>query len=94
MVQQQQQEVEKAVIGCGKYRIRAEYDFLSVTEDKWFQMTQAERLQKLKNFNTCSVRSGGQTGEVAGQGTEQTSTQCDHCWPVQIGRCIYLVSSF
>lgn len=77
MVQQQRQKVEKAIIECGKYRICAEYSFLSVTEDKWFQMTQAQWQQRLKNFNTCSMWSGGQTGEVAGQGTEQTSTQCD-----------------
>ena len=42
MVQQQQQEVEKAIIGCGKYCIRTEYNFLSITEDKWFRMTQAQ----------------------------------------------------
>ena len=37
---------------------------------------QAQRLQKLKKFNSCSVHSGGQT-DVAEKGAEQTSSQCD-----------------
>ena len=70
-VEQQQHEVEKAIIGCGKYRIRAEYKFLAVAEEKWFRMTQAQRLHQLKKFNTCSVRNGGLTGSTVDKGDIQ-----------------------
>ena len=33
-VEQQQREVEKAVIGCGKYRLRTEYSFLVIAKEK------------------------------------------------------------
>ena len=42
-VEQQQHEVEKAVISCGKYCIRTEYAFLSIPEEKWFRMMQPQR---------------------------------------------------
>ena len=43
LAKQQQQEVEKAIIGFGQFRIRSQYSFLSVEEDKWFQMSQEQR---------------------------------------------------
>lgn len=70
-VEQQQHEVEKAIIGCGKYRIRAEYKFLAVPEEKWFRMTQVQRLHQLKKFNTCFVRNGGLTGSTVDKGDSQ-----------------------
>ena len=40
MVKQQQQEVEKAIIGYGQYQLRSQFSFLGITEEKWFRMTQ------------------------------------------------------
>ena len=74
-VDQQQREVGKAIIGCGKYRVHTEYNFLSIPEEKWFRMTQLQRLQMLKKFNTCTVRSGGQTGDVADKRAQPTNSQ-------------------
>lgn len=76
VVEQQQREVEKAVIKCGKYRLRTEYSFLSLPEDKWFRMTEAQRVQHLKKFNMCLVRESRQLyGESISNETEQ-SLQC------------------
>ena len=60
LVEQQQREVEKAVIGCGKYRLRPEYIFLAVDEEKLFRMTEAQRLRHLKKLITCSIRDSQQ----------------------------------
>ena len=37
--QQQQQEVEKAIIGYSQYQLRTQFSSLAVTEEKWFRMT-------------------------------------------------------
>ena len=72
LVEQQQREVEKAVINCGRYRLRSEYTFLAVAEDKWFRMTEAQCIQHLKKFNTCSVRQSEQIDQ------ESLSSQPGH----------------
>ena len=56
LVKQQQQEVEKVLIGYGVCELRQQYSFLSVAEDKWFRMSEEQRLRHLHKFNTCSVR--------------------------------------
>ncbi len=38
LVQEQQIEVERAVINQGKYQLRAPYQFLQLPESKWFTM--------------------------------------------------------
>ena len=40
LVKQRQQEVQKAIIGFGQYRLRPQYSSLSATEEKWFRMSQ------------------------------------------------------
>ena len=56
LVEQQQREVEKAVIGYGESQLKPQYSFLSIPEEKWFRMSQEQRQQHLRRFNTCSVR--------------------------------------
>ena len=34
VVMQQQKEMEKSIIGYGEYRLRSEYSFLAVSEEK------------------------------------------------------------
>ena len=53
LASEQQQEVEKAMIGQGKYKLREEYKHLKVSETKWFAMSQAQRS---KHFNNFSLR--------------------------------------
>ena len=52
----QQQEMEKAVISYGEYRLRSQYSFLAISEEKWFKMTQDQRLRWIQKFNVCAVR--------------------------------------
>ena len=56
LVKQQQQEVEKVLIGLGVCEMRQQYSFLSVPEEKWFRMSEEQRLRHLHKFNLCSVR--------------------------------------
>ena len=43
-VKEQQEEVEKAVVGGRKYELRDEYKFLEVTKDsKWWKMSAGQR---------------------------------------------------
>ena len=57
IVHQQQCEMEKAVIGYGQYKLRSQFHCLSVSEEKWFRMSQGQRLMYIKKFNSCTVRS-------------------------------------
>ena len=43
LVNEQSWEVERALIGRGKYRISEQYQFLAVPESQWFLMTPTER---------------------------------------------------
>ncbi len=61
IVQQQQIEMEKALIGYGEYQLRPQFSFLSVNEEKWFRMSQEQRLLYIKKFNCCTVRSAIKT---------------------------------
>jgi len=55
LVKQQQQEVQKAIIGFGQYRLRPQYSSLSVTEEKWFRMSQEQRQRHINKFNSTLV---------------------------------------
>ena len=55
LAKQQQQEVEKAIIGFGQYRIGPSLVFLSVEEDKWFRTSQEQWQRHVKKFNNTSV---------------------------------------
>ena len=46
LVNEQRREVERAVIGRGKYRISEQYQFLAVPESQWFLMTPTQRKKK------------------------------------------------
>ena len=58
LVQQQQREVEKAIIGYGENKLRPQFSFLAVREEKWFRMSQEQRLRCLQKFNSCKVWTG------------------------------------
>lgn len=48
--------MEKVLIGLGVCELRQQYSFLSVPEEKWFRMSEEQRLRHLHKFNLCSVR--------------------------------------
>lgn len=54
---EQEREVERAVIRRGKYRLRPQYKQLEVDEGKWFSMSQDQRLSHLKKFSATEVSS-------------------------------------
>lgn len=51
-----QNEMEKAIIGQGQYRLKPQYKHLCIPEDTWFKMTTEQRLNQIKKFNSCLVR--------------------------------------
>ena len=65
IVNQQQREVEKALIGYGEYRLRPQYSSLSVTEEKWFKLSQEQRQQCIAKFNKATVEQIANTKEVS-----------------------------
>ena len=54
-VENLQVEMQKAIIGCGQYRLKPQYKFLGVPEEAWFKMITEQRLRNIKKFNTCQV---------------------------------------
>ena len=66
--------MEKAIIGCGQYRLKAQYKFLGVPEEAWFKMSTEQRLRHVKKFNTCRVRTHAGTSVSA---TKETDQQLD-----------------
>ena len=55
MVKQQQQEVEKAIIGYGQYQLWPQFSSLAVTEEKWFRMMQEQHQRYIRKFNVATV---------------------------------------
>ena len=55
LVLDQQQEVEKAIIGCGKYSLQGQYSNLGVHQSQWFTMNKEQRKRLLRKFNVISV---------------------------------------
>ena len=56
LVNEQRREVERAVIGRGKYRILEQYQSFIVPESQWFLMTPAQRKNHLSKFHTAAVK--------------------------------------
>lgn len=71
LVQEQEREVEKAVIGRGKYELRNQYRSWYVPEAKWFTMTTTQREQHLKRFSDASLSDVTQCASLS------IVTQCD-----------------
>ena len=52
---EQREEIERAIIDCGKYKLREQYQFMSVPQDRWCRMTQEARTIHLKKFHQMSI---------------------------------------
>ena len=55
LVNEQQREVERAVIGRGKYRFREQYRYLEVPESKWFTMNAVQRRTHFSKVQSTQV---------------------------------------
>ena len=51
-----QNEMEKAIMGCRQYRLKPQYKFLGVPEETWFKINAEQRLRHIKKFNSCQIR--------------------------------------
>ena len=56
LVDSQMQEAEKAIIGCGEYRIRDEYKHLMVPVEKWNRLSEEQRKRAIQKFHSACVR--------------------------------------
>ena len=54
VIQEQQREVELAVIGRGKYQLQEQYKYLEVPEHKWFLMSSEQRKKTPRPTAMCS----------------------------------------
>ena len=66
LCEEQEQEVERAVIQRGKYHLRSEYQHMTVSESKWFKMTKEQRMQHLKKLNSIPVARESLLSDVGG----------------------------
>ena len=57
LVSEQQREVERAVIGRGKYQIKQQYQHLEVDERKWFSMNTEQRKKHFSLVKSSEARS-------------------------------------
>lgn len=69
LVHEQEREVQKAVIGRGKYELRSHYQSWHTSEMQWFTITTAQREQHLKRFACASLSDVLDSGKDAGCST-------------------------
>ncbi len=55
LIDEQEREVERAVLRRGKYELRSEYQHLAVVESRWFRMTEQQRKQHLQRISLANV---------------------------------------
>lgn len=53
LIGEQQQEAEKAILGCGKYNLLC--NSLEVCQSKWYTLSREMRKQHVKKLNTASI---------------------------------------
>ena len=77
LVNEQQKELERAVIGRGKYQLKQQYQYLQVAESKWFLMTPEQRKNHLSKLQSMALKSTieGDTLDLCPKPTEFTSPQ-------------------
>ena len=64
LVEEQENEIEKAVIGIGDYRFDDEYVHLEVSLSKWSSMSQAQRKRHLEKIRTLTLPDTRRFGNV------------------------------
>ena len=71
LVDEQQQELERAICKRGKYRFTSQYQHLEVEEGKWFNLTPERRRKHLEKVCQTALAASGDVSSVVG---EQRST--------------------
>ena len=72
-VDEQEREVERAVIGRGKFRFKEEYKHLQVSENQWFRMKPEQHQAHLRKVVTASV-STSTSGDLTHTGGDSLQT--------------------
>ena len=68
LINEQEKEIERAIIDRGKYRLRSQYRYLQIEESKWFTMTAQQRSSHLHKVHSTTV-SNVEKAEAGGRGT-------------------------
>ena len=55
VVDEQEREVERAVLGRGKYRFKEQYSSLQIPQSQWFKMTEKQRLDHMEKVASTKV---------------------------------------
>ena len=55
VVDEQEREVERAVIGQGKYRFKEQYSSMQIPECQWFKMTEKQRSDHMRRIAGTKV---------------------------------------
>ena len=58
LLQEQKQEIEKAMIGVGKYKLLSAYSDLEVPHGQWFKKNEKQRHRLVERFMNSAVRGG------------------------------------
>ena len=78
LIDEQQREIERAVIRRGKYEFKEEYKFLEVGEAKCFQMTKQQRETHMKKVTTTSLK-GYELNDCAESKPSSLSITAEEC---------------
>ena len=74
-IDEQEREIERAVIGCGKYRFREQYAHLQVPESRWFKMTEDQRRAHLHKVGTTAIVQPSNLSDSSHSVSASTSSQ-------------------
>ena len=70
---EQQRELERAVIGRGKYQLQQQYKFLELPENKWFRMSLQQRKDHLSKLQSITIIDINGMGELESATSAATS---------------------
>ena len=73
----QQQEVERAVCCRGKYKLRPQYKFLEVSQQRWFAMTPEARNKHMAKVNSATLISSDSITDFFDSESNATSEGID-----------------
>jgi hypothetical protein len=65
LVAEQKQEVERAVVNRGKWRLRSQYRFLEIQESVWFTMNAQQRQKHLSRVHSVSLAEAEDSSTIA-----------------------------
>ena len=78
VVDEQEREIERAVIGRGKYRFKMQYSHLMVPESKWFKMTESQRRAHLDKVATSEIEPSATSSTLFSCSTETIAPPLTH----------------